>query len=58
MKNAEVPKGAIVGIAVALALVIGYFAFATFAKAPPQVDPAKVSAERLLDPDHRAPHQP
>jgi len=54
VKNTEVPKGAIVGIVAAIVVIIAYFAFTSFAKAPAQVDPAKVSAERLLDPDPRS----
>ncbi len=58
MRSTEVPKGAIIGIAVVLALIIGYFAFKTFVQAPAQVDPSKIPADRLLDPDRRGPKTP
>jgi uncharacterized membrane protein YukC len=53
VKEAEVPKGLLIGIVAVLVLVIGYFAYTTFMKGPAQADPAKIPADRLLDPDRR-----
>lgn len=51
MKGREVPPAAMWGAIGLVAVVIAVFAYTTILKPAPQLDPSKVSAERLLDPD-------
>lgn len=51
MKGREIPPAAMWGIIGLVVVVIGFFAYTSMVKPPPQLDPSKVSADRLLDPD-------
>lgn len=51
MKGREVPPAAMWGAIGLVVVVIVVFAYTSFLKPAPQLDPTKVSAERLLDPD-------
>ena len=51
MKSREIPQGLLIGAIVLAVVIVGVIAYSMFGRAPAQVDPANVSADRLRDPD-------
>jgi hypothetical protein len=51
VKSAEVPKPVAIGIIAVIVVIVAFFMYNSFMKAPPQVEASKLSPERLSDPD-------
>ena len=50
-KDREIPVAAIVGLAVVLLGIIGYFVYQGFLQPAPEIKVENISPERLEDPD-------